>query len=62
MENFTLPELAEFINSINKNPVSDIRVKVGEPVGGVVGAISKGLVTAADFEVEIKARLVPAEE
>lgn len=62
MENFTLPELAEFINSINKNPVSDIRVKVGDPVGGVVGGIAKGLVTAADFEVEIKARLVPTEE
>ena len=62
MKNFTLPELAEFINTINKNPVSDIRVKVGEPVGGVVGGIAKELITAADFEVEIKARLVPAEE
>ena len=62
MENFTLPELAEFINSINKNTASDIRVKVGEPVGGVVGGIAKALVTAADFEVEIKAKFVPAEE
>ena len=62
MGNFTLPELAEFINSINKNVVSDIRVKVGEPVGGVVGGIAKELITAAAFEVEIKARLVSAEE
>lgn len=57
MENFTIQELADFINAINRTDTADIHITVGEPNGGLVGAIADAVAgRGAAFDLKIKTK------